>query len=155
MAGTTERTGNLPVTKLKTDNSKSGELKMADLQQLEESIVGLSLLDAAQLVKKLEERLGVSAAAAAPVVVAGGGAGAGAAAAPAEEKTEFAVVLTAVGANKINVIKAVREVTSLGLKEAKDLVDGAPKTVKEGVSKEEAETIKKKFTEAGATVEVK
>jgi large subunit ribosomal protein L7/L12 len=128
---------------------------MADLQQLEESIVGLSLLDAAQLVKKLEERLGVSAAAAAPVVMAGGGAGAGAAAAPAEEKTEFAVVLTAVGANKINVIKAVREVTSLGLKEAKDLVDGAPKTVKEGISKEEAETIKKKFTEAGATVEVK
>jgi large subunit ribosomal protein L7/L12 len=128
---------------------------MADLQQLEEQIVGLSLLDAAQLVKKLEERLGVSAAAAAPVVVAGGGAGAGAAAAPAEEKTEFAVVLKDVGANKINVIKAVREVTSLGLKEAKDLVDGAPKTVKEGVSKEEAENIKKKFTEAGATVEVK
>jgi large subunit ribosomal protein L7/L12 len=128
---------------------------MADLQQLEDSIVGLSLLDAAQLVKKLEERLGVSAAAAAPVMVAGGGAGAGAAAAPAEEKTEFAVVLTAVGANKINVIKAVREVTSLGLKEAKDLVDGAPKTVKEGVSKDEAETIKKKFADAGATVEVK
>ena len=128
---------------------------MADLQQLEEQIVGLSLLDAAQLVKKLEERLGVSAAAAAPVVVAGGGAGAGAAAAPAEEKTEFAVVLKEVGANKINVIKAVREVTSLGLKEAKDLVDGAPKTVKEGVSKEEAENIKKKFSEAGATVEVK
>ena len=128
---------------------------MADLQQLEESIVGLSLLDAAQLVKKLEERLGVSAAAAAPVMMAGGGAGAGAAAAPAEEKTEFAVVLTAVGANKINVIKAVREVTSLGLKEAKDLVDGAPKTVKEGVTKDEAETIRKKFTEAGATVEVK
>ena len=126
---------------------------MADLQQLEESIVGLSLLDASQLVKKLEERLGVSAAAAAPVVVAGG-AGA-AAAAPAEEKTEFTVTLTAVGANKINVIKAVREVTSLGLKEAKDLVDGAPKTVKEGVSKEEAETIKKKFVDAGATVEVK
>src|SRR5215510_11248514 len=107
---------------------------MADLQQLEEQIVGLSLLDAAQLVKKLEERLGVSAAAAAPVVMAGGGAGA-AAAAPVEEKTEFAVVLKEVGANKINVIKAVREVTSLGLKEAKDLVDGAPKTVKEGVSK--------------------
>ena len=129
---------------------------MADLQQLEEQIVGLSLLDAAALVKKLEERLGVSAAAAAPVVMAGAaGAGAGTAAAPAEEKTEFAVVLTAVGANKINVIKAVREVTSLGLKEAKDLVDGAPKTVKEGVNKEEAETIKKKFTEAGATVEVK
>jgi large subunit ribosomal protein L7/L12 len=127
---------------------------MADLQQLEDQIVGLSLLDAAQLVKRLEEKLGVSAAAAAPVMVAGG-AGAGAAAAPAEEKTEFTVVLTAVGANKINVIKAVREVTSLGLKEAKDLVDGAPKTVKEGVSKEEAETIKKKFGEAGATVEVK
>jgi large subunit ribosomal protein L7/L12 len=129
---------------------------MADLAQLEEQIVGLSLLDAAALVKKLEERLGVSAAAAAPVVVAGGGAAAGAAgAAPAEEKTEFTVVLKEVGANKINVIKAVREVTSLGLKEAKDLVDGAPKTVKEGVSKEEAENIKKKFTEAGATVEVK
>ncbi|HEY4661485.1 MAG TPA: 50S ribosomal protein L7/L12 [Terriglobales bacterium] len=128
---------------------------MADLQQLEEQIVGLSLLDAAQLVKRLEEKLGVSAAAAAPVMMAGGGAGAGAAAAPAEEKTEFAVVLKEVGANKINVIKAVREVTSLGLKEAKDLVDGAPKTVKEGVSKEEAETIKKKFADAGATVEVK
>ena len=126
---------------------------MADLAQLEEQIVGLSLLEAAELVKRLEERLGVSAAAAAPVAVAGGG---GAAAAPAAEaQTEFTVVLTAAGANKINVIKAVREVTSLGLKEAKDLVDGAPKTVKEGVSKEEAETIKKKFTEAGATVEVK
>jgi large subunit ribosomal protein L7/L12 len=127
---------------------------MADLQQLEEQIVGLSLLDAAQLVKKLEERLGVSAAAAAPVMMAGGGAAA-AGAAPAEEKTEFTVVLKEVGANKINVIKAVREVTSLGLKEAKDLVDGAPKTVKEGVNKEEAENIKKKFAEAGATVEVK
>jgi large subunit ribosomal protein L7/L12 len=127
---------------------------MADLQQLEDQIVSLSLLDAAQLVKKLEERLGVSAAAAAPVMVAGGGAAAAGAAA-AEEKTEFTVVLTSAGANKINVIKAVREVTSLGLKEAKDLVDGAPKTVKENVSKEEAETIKKKFTEAGATVEVK
>ncbi len=126
---------------------------MADLQQLEEQIVGLSLLEAAELVKKLEERLGVSAAAAAPVMVAGGAA---AAAAPAaEEKTEFTVVLTATGANKINVIKAVREVTSLGLKEAKDLVDGAPKPIKEGVSKDEAEAIKKKFTDAGATVEVK
>jgi len=128
---------------------------MADLQQLEESIVGLSLLEAAELVKKLESRLGVSAAAAAPVMVAGGGAAAGAGAAPAEEKTEFTVILKEVGANKINVIKAVREVTSLGLKEAKDLVDGAPKNIKEGVSKDEAETIKKKFTEAGATVEVK
>ena len=127
---------------------------MADLQQLEDAIVGLSLLDAAQLVKKLEERLGVSAAAA-PVMVAGAGAGAAAAAAAVEEQTEFTVVLTAVGANKINVIKAVREVTSLGLKEAKDLVDGAPKPIKEGVNKEEAETIKKKFTDAGATVEVK
>ena len=125
---------------------------MADLQQLEDSIVGLSLLDAAQLVKRLEEKLGVSAAAAAPVMMAAGGA---AAAAPAEEKTEFTVVLKDVGSNKINVIKAVREVTSLGLKEAKDLVDGAPKPIKEGVSKDEAETIKKKFTEAGATVEVK
>lgn len=128
---------------------------MADIQALEDQIVNLSLLDAAALVKKLEERLGVSAAAAAPVMVAGAGGGAAAGAAPAEEKTEFTVVLKDVGANKINVIKAVREVTSLGLKEAKDLVDGAPKTVKEGVSKEEAETIKKKFTEAGATVEVK
>ncbi len=126
---------------------------MPDLQQLEEQIVGLSLLDAAQLVKRLEERLGVSAAAAAPVMMAAG-AGAGPAAA-AEEKTEFTVILKDVGANKINVIKAVREVTSLGLKEAKDLVDGAPKAVKEGVSKDEAETIKKKFTDAGATVEVK
>ena len=128
---------------------------MADLQQIEDSIVGLSLLEAAELVKKLEARLGVSAAAAAPVMVAGGGGAAAAGAAPAEEKTEFTVVLKEVGANKINVIKAVREVTSLGLKEAKDLVDGAPKPVKENVSKEEAEAIKKKFTEAGATVEVK
>jgi large subunit ribosomal protein L7/L12 len=128
---------------------------MADLQQLEESIVGLSLLEAAELVKKLESRLGVSAAAAAPVMVAGGGATAGAGAAPAEEKTEFTVVLKEVGANKINVIKAVREVTSLGLKEAKDLVDGAPKPIKEGVSKDEAATIQKKFQEAGATVEIK
>jgi large subunit ribosomal protein L7/L12 len=138
-----------------TDNTKDWRNHMADLQQLEDQIVGLSLLDAAALVKKLEERLGVSAAAAAPVMVAGGGGAAAAGAAPAEEKTEFTVVLKDVGANKINVIKAVREVTSLGLKEAKDLVDGAPKNVKEGVSKEEAETIKKKFTEAGATVEVK
>jgi large subunit ribosomal protein L7/L12 len=125
---------------------------MADLQQLEEQIVGLSLLDAAALVKKLEERLGVSAAAAAPVAVAGG-AGA-AAAAPAEEQTEFTVILKDQGANKINTIKAVREVTALGLKEAKDLVDGAPKPLKENASKEEAETIKKKF-EGVATIEVK
>ncbi len=121
-----------------------------------EEIKGFTLLEASELVKKLEETLGVSAAAAAPVVVAGAGAGpAAAGAAPAEEQTEFTVVLTAIGSNKINVIKAVREVTSLGLKEAKDLVDGAPKPIKEGVNKEEAEAIKKKFTEAGATVEVK
>lgn len=123
------------------------------VQKLVEEIKGLNLLEAAELVKALEEALGVSAAAAAPVAVAGGAALA--AGAPVEEKTEFSVVLTAVGSNKINVIKAVREVTSLGLKEAKDLVDGAPKPIKEGVNKEEAETIKKKFTEAGATVEVK
>ena len=127
---------------------------MADINTIADQIQGLTLLEASQLVKLLEEKLGVSAAAAAPVVVAGGGP-ATAAAPPAEEKTEFSVVLTAVGANKINVIKAVREVTSLGLKEAKDLVDGAPKPIKEGVSKDEAETIKKKFTDVGATVEVK
>ena len=120
-----------------------------------EEIKGLTLLEASDLVKKMEETFGVSAAAAAPVMVAGGGAGGGAAAAAAEEKTEFSVVLTEVGANKINVIKAVREVTSLGLKEAKDLVDGAPKTVKEGVNKDEAATIKKKFEDAGAKVEIK
>lgn len=112
-----------------------------------------SLLEISQLVKEIETKFGVSAAAAAPVMVAGATAAAGAA--PAEEKTEFNVVLTGVGSNKINVIKAVREVTSLGLKEAKDLVDGAPKTVKEGVSKDEAEALKKKFTEVGATVEIK
>jgi large subunit ribosomal protein L7/L12 len=123
------------------------------VEKIVEDVKVLTLLEAAELVKRLEEVLGVSAAAAAPVAVAG--AGAAAAAAPAEEQTEFSVVLTAVGANKINVIKAVREVTSLGLKEAKDLVDGAPKPIKEGVNKEEAETIKKKFIDAGATVEVK
>jgi len=125
---------------------------MADINAIAEQIQGLTLLEASQLVKLLEEKLGVSAAAA---TVAAPAAGGGAAAAPVEEKTEFTVVLTAAGANKINVIKAVREVTSLGLKEAKDLVDGAPKTVKEGVTKDEAETIKKKFVDAGATVEVK
>jgi large subunit ribosomal protein L7/L12 len=125
---------------------------MADLQQLEDQIVSLSLLDAAALVKKLEERLGVSAAAAAPVMVAGGGAGAAAPA--AVEQTEFTVILKDAGANKINTIKAVREVTALGLKEAKDLVDGAPKPLKENISKEDAEAIKKKF-EGVATVEVK
>jgi large subunit ribosomal protein L7/L12 len=126
---------------------------VADIIAVADLIQGLTLLVASQLVKLLEEKLGVSAAAAAVAAVPA--AGAAAAAAPVEEKTEFAVVLTAAGANKINVIKAVREVTSLGLKEAKDLVDGAPKTVKEGVNKEEAEAIKKKFVDAGATVEVK
>ncbi|ACO33907.1 MULTISPECIES: 50S ribosomal protein L7/L12 [Acidobacterium] len=126
---------------------------MADLQQLEDQIVSLSLLDAAALVKKLEERLGVSAAAAAPVVVAGGAAGAGAAEAAAEQ-TEFTVILKDAGANKINTIKAVREVTALGLKEAKDLVDGAPKPLKENISKEDAEAIKKKF-DGVATIEIK
>ena len=125
---------------------------MADINAIAEQIQGLTLLEASQLVKLLEEKLGVSAAAAAPVMVAGGAA---AAAPAAEEKTEFTVVLMAAGANKINVIKAVREVTSLGLKEAKDLVDGAPKPVKEGITKDEAETIKKKFVDAGASVEVK
>ncbi len=126
---------------------------MADINAIVEQIQGLTLLEAAQLVKALEERLGVSAAAA--TVVAAPASGAAAPAAAAEEKTEFTVVLTAVGANKINVIKAVREVTSLGLKEAKDLVDGAPKPIKEGVNKEEAEAIRKKFVDVGATVEVK
>ena len=126
---------------------------MSKVETILEEIKGLTLLEASDLVKKLEDAFGVSAAAA--TVVAGGGGGGAAAAAPAEEKTEFAVVLTDVGGNKINVIKAVREVTSLGLKEAKDLVDGAPKTVKEGVTKDEAATIKKKFEEAGAKVEIK
>jgi large subunit ribosomal protein L7/L12 len=122
------------------------------VESILEEIKGLTLLEAAELVKKMEEAFGVSAAAAAPVMVAGGAAPG---AAPAEEKTEFSVVLTEVGANKINVIKAVREVTSLGLKEAKDLVDGAPKPIKEGVNKDEAAAIKKKFEDAGAKVEVK
>jgi large subunit ribosomal protein L7/L12 len=125
---------------------------MAKVDTILEEIKGLTLLEASDLVKKMEEAFGVSAAAAAPVAAAGGAA---AGAAPAEEKTEFTVVLTDVGGNKINVIKAVREVTSLGLKEAKDLVDGAPKTVKEGVNKDEAATIKKKFEDAGAKVEIK
>ena len=125
---------------------------MSKVETILEEIKGLTLLEASDLVKKMEETFGVSAAAATVVAAGGGGA---AAAAPAEEKTEFTVVLTDVGGNKINVIKAVREVTSLGLKEAKDLVDGAPKTVKEGVNKDEAATIKKKFEDAGAKVEIK
>jgi large subunit ribosomal protein L7/L12 len=123
---------------------------MADLAQLEEQIVALSLLEASALVKKLEERLGVSAAAAAPVAAAA----AGAAAPAAEEQTEFQVILKDFGANKISTIKAVREVTSLGLKEAKDLVDGAPKAIKESATKDEAEAIRKKF-EGIATIEIK
>lgn len=125
---------------------------MADIQNLVETIGGLSLLEASELVKAIEDKFGVSAAAAAPVVVAGPG---GAAAPAVEEKDTFDVVLAAAGANKINVIKVVRELTGLGLKEAKDLVDGAPKPVKEGVSKEDAEKMKKQLTDAGATVELK
>ena len=129
---------------------------MSKVQNIIEEIKGLSLLEASELVKGIEEAFGVSAAAAAIAAApAAGGGGAAAAAAPAEEKTEFNVVLTAVGGNKIGVIKAVREVTSLGLKEAKDLVEAAPKAIKEGVNKDEAESIKKKFAEAGATVEIK
>ena len=125
---------------------------MADINGIADQVQALTLLEAAQLVKLLEEKLGVSAAAAS---VAAAPAAGGAAAPAAEEKTEFNVILVAAGGNKINVIKAVREVTNLGLKEAKDLVDGAPKAIKEGVNKDEAETIRKKFTDAGATVEVK
>jgi len=133
---------------------KERKKEMANkVEAILEEIKGLTLLEAADLVKKMEEAFGVSAAAAAPAAVAGGAAAGGAAA--AEEKTEFSVVLTEVGGNKINVIKVVREVTSLGLKEAKDLVDGAPKPVKEGVNKDEAASIKKKFEEAGAKVEIK
>lgn len=127
---------------------------MSKVDTILEDIKGLTLLEASELVKKMEETFGVSAAAAAPVMMAGGAAAA-AGAAPAEEQTEFSVVLTEVGANKINVIKVVREITSLGLKEAKDLVDGAPKPVKEGVNKDEAAAMKKKFEEAGAKVEIK
>lgn len=131
---------------------------MAELnqQQVVDYIKGISVLELSQLVKALEQELGVSAAAAMPVAVAGGGApAAGGGAAAVEEKTEFTTVLTEVGSNKINVIKVVREVTSLGLKEAKDLVEGAPKPIKEGVSKDEAAAIVKKFAEVGAKVEVK
>ena len=124
---------------------------MADINVIADQIQGLTLLEASQLVKLLEEKLGVSAAAASVAVAAP----AAAAAAPVEEKTEFNVVLTAAGANKINVIKVVRELTGLGLKEAKELVDNPPKAVKEAVSKEEAEEIRKKLAEAGADVEVK
>jgi len=124
-------------------------------QQVVEYIKGISVLELSQLVKTLESELGVSAAAAVAVAAPGGGAAAGGAAAPAEEKTDFTVTLTEVGSNKINVIKVVREITSLGLKEAKDLVEGAPKPIKEGVNKDEAASIKKKFEEVGAKVEVK
>ena|ERR1041385_1908988 len=128
---------------------------MADIQGIVEQIKGLTLLEASELVKAMEETFGVSAAAAAVAAAPAAAAGGGEAAAAAEEKTEFDVILQAAGGNKINVIKVVREVTALGLKEAKDLVEAAPKAVKEGVSKEEAETIKQKLADAGATVEVK
>src|SRR6266478_838633 len=124
-------------------------------QQVVEYIKGISVLELSQLVKTLESELGVSAAAAMPAFAAGGPAAGGGAAAPAEEKTEFTVTLTEVGGNKINVIKVVREITALGLKEAKDLVEGAPKPIKEGIPKEEAAAIKKKFEEVGAKVEIK
>ena len=124
-------------------------------QQVIDYIKGISVLELSQLVKELEKELGVSAAAAMPMAMPMGGGTGGGAAAPAEEKTEFTATLTEVGSNKINVIKVVREVTSLGLKEAKDLVEGAPKTIKEGIPKDEAEAIKKKFEEVGAKVEVK
>jgi large subunit ribosomal protein L7/L12 len=129
---------------------------MAELtqDQVVDYVKNISVLELSQLVKRLEQELGVSAAAAAPVVMAGGGAAAGAAA-PVEEKTEFTVTLTEVGSNKINVIKVVREVTSLGLKEAKDLVESAPKAIKDGIPKDEAEAIKKKFDDVGAKVEIK
>jgi len=128
---------------------------MAELtqDQVVDYVKGITVLELSQLVKRLEQELGVSAAAAAPVMMAGGGGGA--AAAPVEEKTEFNVTLTEVGSAKINVIKVVREVTSLGLKEAKDLVESAPKAIKEGIPKDEAEAIKKKFEDVGAKVEVK
>jgi large subunit ribosomal protein L7/L12 len=128
---------------------------MADIQGIVDQIKEMTLLEASQLVKLMEETFGVSAAAAVAAAPAAGAAAGGEAAAPAEEKTEFDVILQAAGGNKINVIKVVREVTALGLKEAKDLVEAAPKAVKEGVSKEEAETVKQKLTDAGATVEVK
>ena len=128
---------------------------MADIQEIAKDLSSLTVMQVAELVKMLEEKWGVSAAAAAPVMMGGGASAGGAAAAPAEEKTEFAVHLTAAGDKKINVIKVVREVTSLGLKEAKDLVDGAPKTVKEAVSKDDAEAMKKKFEAVGAKVEIK
>jgi large subunit ribosomal protein L7/L12 len=128
---------------------------MADIQAIANDLSNLTVLQVAELVKTLEGKWGVSAAAAAPVMVAAAGAPAAGAAAAAEEQTEFAVHLTSAGDKKINVIKVVREVTSLGLKEAKDLVDGAPKVVKEGVSKDEAASIKKKFEEVGAQVEIK
>ena len=124
-------------------------------QQVVEYIKGISVLELSQLVKMLESELGVSAAAAMPMMAMPGAAGGGGAAAPAEEQTEFTVTLTEVGGNKINVIKVVREVTSLGLKEAKDLVESAPKSVKEAVTKDEAAAIKKKFEEVGAKVEIK
>jgi large subunit ribosomal protein L7/L12 len=130
---------------------------MAELnqQQVVDYIKGISVLELSQLVKALETELGVSAAAAMPMAMPAGGGAAAGAAAPVEEKTEFTATLTAVGSNKINVIKVVREVTSLGLKEAKDLVEGAPKAIKEGIPKDEAEAIRKKFAEVGATVEIK
>src|SRR5690242_16156051 len=143
--------------RIRTQRDNRTEQEFAEMalsnQEILDAIAAKTVLEISELIKMMEDKFGVSAAAAVAAAPAGGGAAA--AAAPVEEKTEFTVILTGAGANKINVIKAVREVTSLGLKEAKDLVDGAPKPVKEGVSKEEAEAIKKKFVDAGATVDVK
>jgi large subunit ribosomal protein L7/L12 len=143
------------VARFETFRSEITVMSTDKIQSIVDQVKELTLLEASQLVKAMEETFGVSAAAAAVAAPAAGAAGGGEAAAAAEEKTEFDVILQAVGGNKINVIKVVREVTALGLKEAKDLVEAAPKAVKEGVSKEEAETIKQKLTDAGATVEVK
>src|SRR5713101_6618958 len=135
--------------------NKESEMAELNQQQVIDYIKGISVLELSQLVKTLEAELGVSAAAAMPMAMPAAGGAAGGAAAPAEEKTDFTVTLTEIGANKINVIKVVREVTSLGLKEAKDLVEGAPKPIKEGIPKEEAQAIKKKFEDVGAKVEIK
>src|SRR5437879_11102789 len=138
-------------------SKRKRDTKMAEVtqQQVVEYIKGISVLELSQLVKTLEQELGVSAAAAMPMAMPAGGGAAAGGAAPVEEKTEFTTVLTEIGSNKINVIKVVREVTSLGLKEAKDLVEGAPKTIKEGIPKDEAAAIQKKFADVGAKVEIK
>src|SRR5262249_38730185 len=150
-----ERVERIPNSKFFIPNCRSAAMAEVTQQQVVDYIKGVSVLELSQLVKTLESELGVSAAAAMPVFAGGGPAAGGGAAAPAEEKTEFTVTLTEIGSNKINVIKVVREITALGLKEAKDLVESAPKPIKEGIPKDEAAAIKKKFEEVGAKVEVK